>query len=98
MSITYEGLTLEWYAFVPILILACDILFIIATVLNLIYSRNERLIFWIHIFSMVLIGIALVMKVFDISYPAWGVVIWDFYMAYFYGLLVIRNIIRKSVV
>ena len=85
MSIFYEGLMLKWYAIVPILILATDISFIIATVLNLIFNRNKKLILYLNIFSALFILIAIIMKVFNITYPQWGTILWNFYILYFYG-------------
>ena len=83
--IFYEGLMLKWYAVVPILILVTDISFIVATVLNLVFNRSKKLVFYFNIFSALFIVIAVIMKIFDITYPQWGMIIWNFYILYFYG-------------
>ena len=86
MSIFYEGITLEWYAFVPVLILITDFSFIIATILNLIINRKVKILFWLNIFSCLLIGIAIVMKIIHLDNPPWAMVFWHFYILYFYGI------------
>jgi hypothetical protein len=86
MSIFYEGLMLKWYSIVPILILVTDTSFIIATILNLIFNRNKKLILYLNIFSALFIVIAVIMKVFNITYPQWGTILWNFYILYFYGV------------
>jgi hypothetical protein len=86
MSIFYEGLMLKWFAIVPILILVTDTSFIIATVLNLIFNRNKKLILYLNIFSALFVLIAIIMKVFNIIYPQWGMILWNFYILYFYGV------------
>jgi len=85
MAVFYEGLMLKWYAIVPVLILITDILFIIAAVLNLIFNRNRKLIFCFNIFSVLFIVIAIIVRVFNINYPQWAMIIWNFYILYFYG-------------
>jgi nicotinamide riboside transporter PnuC len=90
-SIFYEGLTLTWYSFVPFCILAMDATFIIATILNLLHYRKNRALFYINLFSAVGIVAAIVMKVLSIEYPQWTILLWDFYILYLYGFLVIRR-------
>lgn len=92
ISIFYEGLALKWYPYVPVLILTTDICFIAATILNLIIKRKVKILFCFNIFSIVLIGAAVIMKVMNISYPLWCLVLWNFYILYFYGSQVVINI------
>jgi len=89
MSIFYEGLMLKWYDVVPAFILVTDISFIIATVFSLIFSIKKGLIFYFNVFSALFIVIAIIMKVFNITYPQWGVIIWNFYILFFYGTLTV---------
>lgn len=91
-SIFYEGLTLKWYSFVPVLILAMDVLFIISTIMNVIYFRKNKPLFFINFFSALFILTALVMKALHIEYPQWTILLWDFYILYLYGFLVIKRI------
>ena len=85
ISISYEGLMLKWYALVPVLMLVTDISFIIATILNLIFNRSKKLLFYLNVFSVLFIVIAVIMKIFNITYPQWGIILWNFYILYFYG-------------
>jgi len=85
ISIFYEGLTLKWYAVVPVIMFITDICFIIATAINLIFNRNKKLFFSLNIFSALFIVTAIVMKIFNFAYPQWGIVFWNFYILYFYG-------------
>jgi hypothetical protein len=87
-AIFYEGLTLQWYACVPILILATDISFIIAAILNLLFNRESKILLLLDVFSVVLIVIAVFMKAFNITYPKWSLMAWDFYILYLYGIRV----------
>ena len=87
-SIFYEGLTLEWYSFVSVLMLVADGSFILATILHLIFKRKNRTLFILNIFSAVLIVIALVAKFAGIDYPKWAIVIWYFYILFLYGIQV----------
>jgi hypothetical protein len=91
-SIFYEGQTLQWYPFVPILILATDVLFIISTILNLVFFRKQKVMFFINIFSAVLIALAVIMKMMNLDYPAWTILVWNFYVLYLYGYLVMKKI------
>ena len=92
ISIFYEGITLKWYAFVPVLMLITDFCFIVATILNLIINRKVKILFWFNIFSCLLIGIAVIMKIMRLDYPQWGLVFWNFYILYFYGIQTITVI------
>ena len=94
ISIFYEGLTLKWYAFVPILIVVTDFGFIAATVLNLIINRKVKLLFWFNIFSGLLICVAVIMKIMRMDYPQWTLVFWHFYILYFYGIQTITAIYK----
>ncbi len=91
-SIFFEGLTLQWYSFVPVLILAMDVLFIISTAANVIFFRKCRALFFINLCSLILILAALIMKALHIEYPEWTILLWDFFILYLYGFFVIKRI------
>ena len=91
MSIFYEGVTLQWYNFVAILMIITDIAFIVTTILNLIVNRKIKILFWMNIFSVIFISIVVIMKIASIPYPQWGLIIWNFYILYFYGIQAIIN-------
>jgi hypothetical protein len=66
-----------------------------ATILHLIADRKEK---WypIHIFSMVLIIVAIVMKIAGIAYPAITLLLWYFYLWFLCGcILVGRYVVKK---
>ena len=62
ISVFYEGMTQKWYGFVTILLLVTDGFFILATILNLFFNRKEKTIFYLNIFSVIIIIIALSTK------------------------------------
>ena len=90
-----EGMTLKWYDIVGVLVVCMDYTFMPATILHLIVDRNDK---WIalHIFSMILIIVAVVMKVGGIPYPAITLVFWYFYLWFLYGSILIRRYISAS--
>src|SRR5215469_346163 len=80
ISIFYQGLTLKWYTFVPVLFISTDILFIITTILHLIFNRKIKILFYFNIFSGLLIAVAIVLKILNIEYFHWGFTLWNFYI------------------
>jgi hypothetical protein len=94
-GVFYEGMTLKWYDIVGVLVICMDYTFMPATILHLIVDRNDK---WIalHIFSMILIIVAVVMKVGGIPYPAITLVFWYFYLWFLYGSILIRRYISAS--
>ena len=95
MSIFYEGVTLQWYNFVAVLMIITDIAFIVTTILNLIVNKKKNIIFFMNIFSIIFICIVIIMKIVSIPYPKWGLIIWNFYILYFYGIQITVNIYKK---
>ena len=91
-SIFYEGLTLKWYTFATVFLLATDGVFFLATILNLLFNRKNRVIFYLNIFSVIFISVALILKFLKIEHPRLGVTVWHFYILYFYGIQVFANI------
>ena len=98
MSIFYEGVTLQWYGFVSIFMLITDIAFIVATILNLIFQRKVKILLWFNIFSLIFISIVLFMKFIGIPYPAWGLVLWNFYIMFFYGIQVFACFNKRFII
>ncbi|MBQ3405946.1 MAG: hypothetical protein IJH11_01725 [Lachnospiraceae bacterium] len=88
-GVFYEGMTLKWYDIVGVLVVCMDYTFMPATILHLIVDRKDK---WIalHIFSMVLIIAAVVMKIGGIPYPAITLLFWYFYLWFLYGSILIR--------
>lgn len=89
-GVFYEGMTLEWYDFVGILVICMDYSFMPATILHLITDRKEKTI-WIHLFSLAIIAAAVIMKLASMEYPAITLVLWYFYIWFFYGFLIVRR-------
>lgn len=91
-GVFYEGMTLKWYDIVGVFVVCMDYTFMPATILHLIVDRNDK---WIalHIFSMVLIIAAVVMKIVGIPYPEITLLFWYFYLWFLYGSILIRRYI-----
>ena len=83
-GVFYEGLELQWFDIVSILILIMDISFVIATVLNLLNSKNNPFI-RLDYLSAIVIVIAVLMKVLSVPYPTITLVLWYFYILFLYG-------------
>ena len=92
MAIFYEGITLKWYSIVPMLIIITDIAFIIATILNIILNHKTKILFALNLFSILIICVAIIMKILNIKYPEWSLLIWNFYILYFFGAQVLLHI------
>ena len=89
-GVFYEGMTLKWYGIVGILVICMDYSFMPATIIHLIVDRKEKMI-WFHMFSMVIILIAIVMKIAGMDYPAITLVLWYFYIWFLYGALNVQS-------
>ena len=89
-GVFYEGMTLKWYDLVGVLVICMDYSFMPATVIHLITDRKEKTI-WLHLFSMIIIIIAVVMKFAAVDYPAITLVLWYFYIWFFYGFLIVKG-------
>ena len=93
-GVFYEGMTLKWYDFVGILVVCMDYSFMPATLLHLLSDRKEKTV-WLHLFSLIIIIIAVIMKIASIEYPAIALVLWYFYIWFFYGYLIIKTFLIK---
>ena len=92
-SIFYEGMILEWLPFVGKLILATDICFLFSTITGIFYYKKNKLLFCSHLFSVLIILIGIViMIIFGKDIPKWLFMLWEFYILYFYGVVVVRKI------
>lgn len=89
-GVFYEGMELEWFSIVGVLILCMDYSFLIATVIHLINDRKSK---WmrVHIFSLIILIVAIVMKVLGITYPSISLVLWYFYIWFLYGIINVRS-------
>ncbi len=92
-SIFYEGLILAWLSFVGASILATDILFLLATVAGVFYYKNDKKLFYAHVFSIFLILFgAIITLIFGKDIPKYLFLLWEFYILYFYGFIVCRKL------
>ncbi len=90
-GVFYEGMTQKWYDFVGILVICMDYSFMPATILHLIADRKDKTI-WVHLFSLIIIIVAVVMKFASVPYPAITLVLWYFYIWFFYGYLIVKRV------
>ncbi len=95
-GVFYEGMTLKWYTIVGIFVVCMDYSFIPATILHLITGRKNKY-FFIHVFSMILIAVAIIMKILGIPYPAITLLLWYFYLWFLYGSILVGRYVRKDV-
>ena len=88
-GVFYEGMTLKWYGIVGILVICMDYSFMPATIIHLIVDKKKK-ITWFHVFSIVIILIAVIMKIAGMDYPAITLVLWYFYIWFLYGALNVK--------
>ena len=95
-GVFYEGMTLRWYDIVGFFVICMDYSFMPTTILHLIADRKEK---WypLHIFSMILIVIAIAMKIAGIEYPAITLLLWYFYLWFLYGSILVGHYVKKRV-
>ena len=93
-GVFYEGMTLKWYDIVGIFVICMDYSFMSVTILHLAADRKEKTV-WLHVFSLVFIIAAVVMKIASLEYPAITLVLWYFYIWFFYGYLIIKRYFVK---
>jgi len=96
-SIFYEGLILEWLSFVGISIIVTDILFLIATVTGIFYYKNNKTLSIIHLFStfVIIVGIVITL-IFGKDIPKILFLLWEFYILYFYGIVVCKKMWQSN--
>jgi hypothetical protein len=100
-GIFYEGMVLEWFPYVGVLIPVTDVFFLLATVAGVFYYKNNKTLFYGHLFSVSVILAGIIVHLFfgkDI--PKVLFLLWVFYILYFYGIVVCKklwqNRLRKS--
>ena len=91
-SIFYEGMILDWLPFVGSLILATDICFLLSTITGIFYYKKNKLMFYSHLLSILVISSGIIiMIIFGKDIPKWLFVLWEFYILYFYGVIVVKQ-------
>ena len=97
-SIFYEGMVLEWFSFVGVLILITDILFLMATIAGVFYYKKNKTLFYSHLFSTFVILVGIVMHlVLGKDIPKILFLLWEFYILYFYGMVVCKKMWQKII-
>ena len=95
-GIFYEGLVLEWFAFVGVAIHVTDFLFLIATIAGIFYYKNNRVLYYSHLFSIFVILVGIIISViFGKEMPKILFLLWEFYILYFYGIVVCKKLWQK---
>ena len=90
-SIFYEGLILKWFTFVGTSILITDILFLLTTLAGIFYYKSHKILFYSHLFSiMVIIAGIIITLIFSKDIPKILFLLWEFYILYFYGIVVCK--------
>ncbi|MCL1868004.1 MAG: hypothetical protein FWF72_03540 [Paludibacter sp.] len=96
-SVFYEGMILKWLSFVGVSILATDILFLITTVAGVFYYKNNKKLFFIHLFSVFVILIGIIIHlIFGKDMPKMLFLLWEFYILYFYGIIFCKKLWQKN--
>ena len=88
-GVFYEGRELKWFDIVGVFILLMDFSFMLSTAINIFTERKTKWIY-VHIFSALLIIIAIVMKILKIEYPTITLVFWYFYLWFLYGIRIVK--------
>lgn len=94
-GVFYEGMKLQWFSLVGILIIFMDYSFFLATLLNL-FTEKKRTWFKLHLVSLILIIAALSMKILNIPYPTLSLVLWYFYIWFLYGLRIVAHYLEHQ--
>ncbi len=64
-----------------------DYSFLPATIIHLITDKKDKK-YLIHVFSMVMLVVAIIMRILGMEYPAPVLVFWYFYIWFVYGIIV----------
>jgi hypothetical protein len=95
-SVCYEGMILEWLSYVGISILITDILFLISTIIGVFFYRKNKTLFYSHLLSISVILIAVViLLIYGRDIPKFLFLLWEFYILYFYGMVVCKKLWLK---
>ena len=96
-AIFYEGMILEWLPFVGVSIIITDILFVVATIAGVFYYRNDKTLFYSHLFSVfVILTGAILTLILGSDIPKFLFLLWEFYILYFYGAVVCKKLWWKN--
>ena len=92
-TIFYEGMVLEWFSFVGVSIVTTDILFLLATITGVFYYKNDKTLFFVHLFSLLVVVVGMIITlIFGKEMPKFLFLLWEFYILYFYGVIVCKKL------
>ena len=96
-SIFYEGLILKWLSYVGGSIIVTDLFFLITTIVGTGYYKNHNILFYSHLFSISVIVIGIIITlIFGKNIPKFLFLLWEFYILYFYGIVVCKKLWQKK--
>ena len=96
-GIVYEGMVLKWFSFVGISIRVTDILFLIATIAGSFFYKRNKIMFFAHLLSLFVIFIGIViLLIFGKDIPKFLFLLWEFYILYFYGIVVCKKLWKTN--
>ena len=97
-SIFYEGMILEWLSFVGVSIYITDILFLLTTIVGVFYYKSNKILYYSHFFSILVILVGIVIYlIFGKNIPKILFLLWEFYILYFYGIIVCKKLWKMEV-
>lgn len=94
-GVFYEGMTLQWYDAVGILVICMDYSFLPATIIHLIVDKKDE-IYMLHVLSMLLIIFAFAIKFLIGEFPVLGLLLWYFYIWFLYGGILVGSYVEKE--
>jgi len=95
-SICYEGMILKWFSYVGVFILLTDVFFLITTVVGVFYYKKNKLLFYSCLTSIFIILIGIIISlIFGKNIPKILFLLWEFYILYFYGMVVCKKLWQK---
>ena len=92
IAIYSQGVVLYWFDFVPFLLISMEVMFVIATVCNLIYFRKRKVLLSLNIFSVMFIITALVTQAAGWEHPVLFGALWCFYIFIYHYTMVIKQV------
>ena len=96
-SVCYEGMVLKWLSWIGTSIIITDALFLVASLVGVFYYKEVKILFYSHLFSILLIMIALALTlIYGENIPKLLFLLWEFYILYFYGIIVCKKMWQKN--
>jgi len=97
-SIFYEGMVLKWFSFVGTSILVTDIAFVITTLAGVYYYFKNKCLFYMHLLSVFVIIVGVIITlIYGENLPKILFTLWEFYILYFYGIVICRKLWEKVI-